>query len=312
MAEIDVSANADPFVWLEEMDSARVRSWVEARNDETRRALCDAQFEQDRATLLHILNAPDRIPWIVQRGAFVYNFWQDAQNPKGLWRRTTPASYATAVPDWNVILDIDALAKAEGEDWVWRGCITLPPPHRLGLVQLSRGGADAVVIREFDLDDRRFVSDGFFLPEAKGGAAWLDTDTLLVSTTLGGESFQTVPGYARTVRRWRRGTPFDTATTVFECERHEMNVWAWREHSPTHPRTCFMRRYDFFRYGFYVDDGSGNLRRVEIPDDAYLYIERNYRTQLACDQSAHRLAGRRAALSGRHLACCRYRRPSHG
>jgi prolyl oligopeptidase len=99
---------------------------------------------------------------------------------------------------------------------------------------------------------------------------------LLVSTTLGGESFQTVPGYARTVRRWRRGTPFDTATTVFECERHEMNVWAWREHSPTHPRTCFMRRYDFFRYGFYVDDGSGNLRRVEIPDDAYLYIERNW------------------------------------
>src|SRR5262249_49102332 len=155
-----------------------------ARNAETEKALCDDQFERDRTALLAILNAPDRVPWIAQSGQHVYNFWQDEQNPKGLWRRTTLASYRSATPDWEVMLDIDALAKADGEDWVWHGCTTLPPAHRYGLVQLSRGGADASVMREFDLVDKRFVDGGFVLPEAKGDAAWLDHDTLLVSTAL--------------------------------------------------------------------------------------------------------------------------------
>ncbi len=202
MSKVDVSADDDPFVWLEEVDSPQARAWVAARNAETKKALCDAQFEHDRTALLDILNACDRIPWVVQRGTYVYNFWQDEQNPKGLWRRTTLASYRTTAPDWEGMLDIDALAKAEGDDWVWRGCTSLPPAHRRGLVQLSRGGADAVVIREFDLTAKRFVANGFFLPEAKGGATWLDDNTLLVSTALGGEAFETSSGYARAVRRW--------------------------------------------------------------------------------------------------------------
>jgi prolyl oligopeptidase len=271
-----VGVDDDPFVWLEEVDGARARAWVEARNSETRQALCDGEFERDRSALLAILNSPDRIPWIVQRGAHVYNFWRDDKNPKGLWRRSTLASYRTAAPSWEIMLDIDALAKAEGEDWVWHGCTSLPPAHRHGLVQLSRGGSDAVVIREFDLTAKRFVADGFFLPEAKGSAAWLDDGTLLVSSALGGEPFQTASGYARTVRRWQRGTPFARAPVVFECERGEMAAWAWREHSPSHPRTCFIRRPDFFHTVFYVEDRSGARRQVDIPTDAYLYIERNW------------------------------------
>jgi prolyl oligopeptidase len=276
VSTVDASLDDDPFVWLEEVDSARSRAWVEARNAETTKALCDAQFEQDRAALLEILNSSDRIPWISQRGKHVYNFWRDEKNPKGLWRRSTLASYRTATPGWEVMLDIDALAKAEGEDWVWGGCTSLPPEHRCGLVQLSRGGSDAVVIREFDLTARRFVDDGFFLPEAKGGAAWLDDGTLLVSSALGGEPFQTTSGYPRTVRRWRRGTPFEAAPVVFECERAEMVAWGWREHSPSHPRTCFMRRPDFIHNVLYVEDGSGAQRQVDIPADAFLYIERNW------------------------------------
>src|ERR1700722_10627207 len=109
MSKIDAAADDDPFVWLEEMDSPQVRAWVAARNAETKTALCDARFEQDRSALLDIFNARDRIPWIVQRGGLVYNLWQDEQNPKGLWRRATLASYRAAVPDWEVMLDIDAL-----------------------------------------------------------------------------------------------------------------------------------------------------------------------------------------------------------
>jgi prolyl oligopeptidase len=274
--EVDVGADDDPFLWLEEVDAPKVRAWVEARNEETTNALCDAQFERDRTSLLDILNAPDRIPWVIQRGDRLYNFWQDDHNPKGLWRRTTLASYRTAAPEWEAVLDIDALARAEGEDWVWRGCTSLPPTHRCGLVQLSRGGADAVVIREFDLADKRFVVDGFFLPEAKGSAAWLDEKALLVSTALGGEPFQTTSGYPRTVRRWHRGTRFEAAPVVFECERTEMSASGWREHSPTYPRTCYMRRPDFFHTALFVEGSDGAQRQVDIPADAYLSIERNW------------------------------------
>jgi prolyl oligopeptidase len=274
MPTADVSAD-DPFIWLEEVDSPPSRAWVAARNAEAEKALCDGEFERDRATMFDILNAPDRVPLIVQRGPYVYNFWQDEQNRKGLWRRTTLASYRSPAPDWEVMLDIDALAKAEGEDWVWHGCKTLPPAHRFGLVQLSRGGADAIVIREFDLVDKRFVADGFSLPEAKGDAAWLGADTLLVETALGGEGFETTSGYARTVRRWQRSTPFAEAPVVFECDRTDMHAGGWRVHSPSHPRTCFIRQLDFFHRTLHVEDG-GVQRQIDIPDDAYIDVEPNW------------------------------------
>jgi prolyl oligopeptidase len=276
MSNITVSGDDDRFIWLEEVDSPQAHAWVEARNTETVNALCDTQFERDRIALLDILNAQDRIPWIGQRAGFLYNFWQDEQNPKGLWRRTTLASYRSPAPGWEVVLDIDALARAEGEDWVWRGCTSLPPTHRCGLVRLARGGADAVVIREFDLAEKRFIEGGFVLPEAKGGAAWLDDNTLLVSTALGGEPFQTTSGYARTVRRWHRGTSFEAAPVVFECERTEISASAWHEHSPSYPHTCFMRQRDFFTRAFYVEDSNGVQRYVDIPADGYFYIERNW------------------------------------
>jgi prolyl oligopeptidase len=275
MPNTDVSAANDPFIWLEELDSPQARAWVEARNAETEKVLLDARFETDRAALLDILNAPDRIPFITKRGQYVYNFWRDEQNPKGLWRRTTLASYRTPAPDWETMLDIDALAKAEGEDWVWAGCTTLPPAHRFGLVQLSRGGADASVIREFDLVEKRFIEGGFALPEAKGDAAWLDGDTLLVSSALGGEAHETASGYARTVRRWQRGAPFAAAPVVFECDRSDMSVNAWRQHSPRYPRTCFNRQIDFYNKAFFVADGDA-LREVNIPADAYVEAERDW------------------------------------
>src|SRR5436305_11162628 len=138
MANIDASADEDPYAWLEEIDAPQARAWVEARNAETRNALCDARFEQDRIAALDILNAPGCIPWVIQRSGLLYNFWRDEQNPKGLWRRTTPASYRTAAPDWEVILDLDALARAAVEAWVWHGCTTMYPAPLRGPVQLSQ------------------------------------------------------------------------------------------------------------------------------------------------------------------------------
>jgi len=193
----------DPYLWLEEIDSPQVREWITARNAETTGALTDARFEADRKAVLDMLNADDRIPGAARRGDRLYNFWRDAAHPKGLWRRTTLDEYRNAEPAWDVLLDVDALAREENEDWVWAGASMLPPAYRHALVQLSRGGADATVVREFDVETRRFVADGFSLPEAKTAAGWLDADRLLVATPLGGDEFATESGYARTMRLWR-------------------------------------------------------------------------------------------------------------
>lgn len=266
----------DPYLWLEEIDSARVRAWVEARNRETLEALGDAQFEADRKAVLDMLDAADRIPWIQERGTFVYNFWQDAEHRKGLWRRTTLANYRSDDPAWETLLDLDLLAKAEGEDWVWRGCTTLPPEHRHGLIQLSRGGADAAVRREFDLAKKCFVEGGFYLPEAKGSAGWLDADTLLVSLALGGEEFQTASGYPRTVRLLRRGAALESAPILFECERNHMVAWGWRDHGPRDPRTMYGRRTDFVHHEDFIERDAGGPIRLDIPSDAYFSIERDW------------------------------------
>jgi prolyl oligopeptidase len=266
----------DPYLWLEEIDSPQVRAWVEARNRETVTALCDAQFEKDRAAILDILNAPDRIPWVQQRGQLVYNFWQDAEHRKGLWRRTTLASYRTDNPHWETLLDVDLLAKSEAEDWVWRGCATLAPEHRRGLVHLSRGGADAVVIREFDLVEKLFVAGGFYLSEAKGGANWVDENTLLVSSALGGDAFQTISGYARTARLYRRGTEFAAAPVVFECKRDDMAAWGGRDRGPRYPRTQYRRQVDFEHHEDFVEQGESGRIKLDIPADAHIAVDHDW------------------------------------
>jgi prolyl oligopeptidase len=262
----------DPFLWLEEIDSPRVREWITARNAETVAALVDARFEADRAAARGILDADDRIPGITRRAGYVYNFWRDAAHPKGLWRRTTLDDYRKPAPTWDVLLDIDALARLEGEDWVWAGCATLPPEHRLGLVQLSRGGSDAVTMREFDLDAKQFVTDGFALPESKAFVSWLDPDRVLIGSPLGGDDFATQSGYPRTTRLWRRGTPFTEAPIVFEGERQDVWVFGTRGHEAPRPRLMFVRALDFINKEYWVEEQPGGRRRVEVPTDASIEL----------------------------------------
>ncbi|HEX3411534.1 MAG TPA: S9 family peptidase, partial [Stellaceae bacterium] len=160
----------DPYLWLEEIDGDRALAWVEAQNAATLARFGDRRFEADRDTLAAIYDRPDNIPVIARRGAKVFNFWKDAEHPRGLWRATSLDSFRGAQPDWDIFLDLDALAVKEGEDWTWSGASTIPGSHDRAMLMLSRGGADAVVLREFDLAARDFVSGGFALPEAKGGA----------------------------------------------------------------------------------------------------------------------------------------------
>jgi prolyl oligopeptidase len=264
----------DPYRWLEEVDSPAATAWVRERSAATLAGLAgDERFGRLRDELRRVLDAADRIPVTTWHGGYLYNLWRDEANPRGLWRRTTLAQYGRPAPDWQVLIDLDRLAEAEGENWVWQGADLLRPGHRRALVYLSRGGSDARVVREFDLDAVAFVADGFTLPEAKSNTSWVDADQLLVGTDFGPGSM-TSSGYPRTVRRWRRGTPLAAAEPVFEGAERDVVVTAGHDPTPGFARDLVVRRTDFFSSLRYVRPDGGELTPLAVPDDAEVDLHR--------------------------------------
>jgi prolyl oligopeptidase len=262
----------DPYLWLEDIASERALDWVRLRNAAAEKELtADPRYEPLRQSLLRILDSRDRIPLVTRMGGHYYNFWRDAANPRGLWRRVAIADYAQASPPWETVLDLDALARAEKENWVWKSPTCLRPdragePYRHCMLALSRGGADATVRREFDLIDRRFVENGFRLPEAKQNLSWKDADTLWVATDLGPDSM-TTSGYPRTAREWKRGTPVATAPIVFEGRKTDVDVAAFSERESGVRRDWVERSIAFWNDERFVAV-DGRLVRLEIPNDA--------------------------------------------
>ncbi len=261
------AADDDPHLWLEEVQGDKALAWVRERNAETQKLLgARADFAPTREKLLAVLNSQDRIPAVSRRGDWFYNLWQDASHKRGLWRRTTLDEYRKASPKWETVLDLDALATAEKENWVWAGAECLGPDYRRCLISLSRGGADAKVVREFDTVAKAFVAGGFALPEAKSDVAWVDADTLYVGTDFGPGSM-TDSGYPRILKRWKRGTPLAEAKTVFEGRRENIWVGVSVDTTPGFERTLIVRALDFFRQEHYLLQGDA-LVRLEVPDDA--------------------------------------------
>ena len=266
-------------------------------------------FAADRDTLAAILDRPDNIPFVTRRGPYLYNIWKDATNPRGLWRRTTLDSFRTAQPGWEILLDVDALAAAENEDWVWHGASTLPGSHDLAILSLSRGGSDAAVLREFDIAAKAFVSGGFDLPEAKGGAAWLDRDTLLLSSAYG-EGMATKSGYSRTVRLWRRGVGCrsgpgadrDDARKHGRCGRRSTA----REATET---VWFVDKPGFFDAILWLGDRTGPKVKLDLPTD----IVAGDPSRLAGGEAPHGM-DRSAARPMRPTRCsasrCRHSSPA--
>ncbi|WP_085318419.1 prolyl oligopeptidase family serine peptidase [Derxia lacustris] len=257
----------DPHLFLESVDSQEALDWVRARNAVTEAELtADPRYARIRAELLTVMNSPDRIPDVTRRGAAFYNFWRDEQHKRGLWRRTSFADWRQPSPNWETVLDLDALAEAEGENWVWAGASALGPDYRYCLLHLSRGGADATVIREFDTVTKQFVEGGFVLPEAKSDIEWIDANTVYVGTDFGPGSL-TRSGYVRVVKRWARGTPLADAVTVFEGAEDDVSVGVMVDRTPGFERTIFTRSLDFYRDETWLDTPAGRVR-LDLPDDA--------------------------------------------
>jgi prolyl oligopeptidase len=268
-ATICVAADDDPYLWLEEVESEKALAWAREKSAADT-AVIEAvpEFAGIHEKLLEIVNSRDRIPSPKIRGPWIYNFWRDADHVRGIWRRTFLSEFVEESPAWEIVLDVDALAEVEGENWVWKGATCLPPGYRHCMVSLSRGGADAAVKREFDTTARAFVEDGFFLPEAKAQVAWKDESTLWVGTDFG-EGSLTTSGYPRFARMWRRGTPLEEATTVFEGSVDDVAVSALSDHTPEGRYDIVSLTPEFFRSTDYLRLGE-RVIKLDLPDDGEL------------------------------------------
>ncbi|MCV7025662.1 S9 family peptidase [Mycolicibacterium novocastrense] len=264
----------DPYLWLEDITGDDALNWVRKHNEPTIARFGGERFEQMRREALEVLDTDARIPYVRRRGDHLYNFWRDADHPRGLWRRTTLDSYRTEQPEWDVLIDLDALADEDDENWVWAGADVLEPDFSLALVELSRGGADATVVREFDMDTRQFGTDGFALPEAKSSVTWQDRDTVLVGTDFGPGSL-TDSGYPRIVKRWRRGQPLADAQTLFEGEAADVSVGCGYDATPGFERLLITRSFDFFNRERYELRGE-TLMPIDVPTDAGISVHREW------------------------------------
>ncbi len=257
----------DPYLWLEDVGGDKALDWVRARNDATVAKLGKSKaFDELSARLLGILDSKERIPGVTKLGDHYYNFWRDAAQPRGVWRRTSLAEYRKKSPDWEVVLDLDALGKQEGENWVWAGADCLKPAYERCLVSLSRGGADATVVREYDLKSKAFLKDGYTLSEAKNFVGWQDIDHIFVGTNFG-EGSMTDSGYARIGKLWKRGTPLAEATTVFEGQAADVGIYVGRDFTVGFERDIISRADTFFTNEAYLLQ-DGKPVKIDKPHSA--------------------------------------------
>ncbi len=259
----------DKYTWLEDVNSPRSVDWVKAEDAKTDAVLkADPRYATNYDTAYAVASDPHRLPVPELRGNEIYNVWRDAQNPRGLLRKTSLSDYATAAPHWYTVIDYDALGKAENVGWVPRGTSCLYPYNRFCMVSLSAGGEDAVTDREFDLQSGQFVPSGFTLPHSKQEVAWVDKDTLLVSRDWG-PGTATNSGYPFVVKEWKRGTPLSSAREIARGgPGDQLSTEPVVLHDAQgHAAVMIRRGVTFFDFQTFIRTGRG-VERLMLPPKA--------------------------------------------
>lgn len=267
MAQVNV-AQEDQNMWLEEVENPKALDWVNQWNKKSLDVLMNQKgYQTIYEKNIEIYNSTDRIEDPTIYGDYIYNFWQDKDHVRGIWRRTSQELYASGNPKWEIILDIDKLSEKDNVKWVFKGATGLYPEYNKFLVSLSKGGGDAVVVQEFDMVSKTFVKNGFYLPEAKGTASWIDKNTLMVSTDFGDGI--TTSGYPRQVKVWDRGTDLQDAILVFDGKENDMGIWGYT--FPTEKKTyqLIMQRTSFYSGAYYIIE-KGKVIQLELPEDIEL------------------------------------------
>ena len=263
-----IQAEEETLAFLEEVEGEEALAFAQSLNEPTlERLTSDSRYQGLYDGALEILQSQDRIAYVGVRGGELWNFWRDADNTHGLWRKTTMESYATDNPEWDVVLDLDALADAEDKNWVWRGSSCLGPDYRHCMITLSDGGSDAAVRREWDMETRSFVEGGFEIEETKGATAWIDENTLLIATALDPEE-ATTSGYPFVVKRWTRGTDINEAEAVLTGAADNVGVWPSRfEDADGNAYMAAIQSESFFEqvYWYLPDGATGEPVQFPLP-----------------------------------------------
>ena len=258
----------DPYLWLEEIEGERALDWVRQKNKVTLGLFeTDPLYAGFKQTAERLVQDKERIPYGAIRNGYVYNFWRDEAHVRGIWRRVKLDGYLKKDVPWELLLAVDRLAEEENENWVFKRSIPLPPDYTRCLIALSRGGKDAVVVREFDVLEKAFVPDGFELAEAKSDAAWFDRDTLIVGTDFG-EGSLTTSGYPRVLKTWHRGESLEDAKTLFEGQTEDVAVGYSRDFASPRKVSLVMRDVTFYEAEYWLADDLADLIKVPVPNDA--------------------------------------------
>ncbi|WP_236596624.1 prolyl oligopeptidase family protein [Pseudoalteromonas sp. GCY] len=262
-----IALEKDPYLWLEEVEGKQALEWVTAQNDSSLKQLkSHSQYNHIFQNTLDIINDRSRIPYATERAGYYYNFWRDADHVRGIYRRTTLEEYKKADPKWETILDLDALAKTEDENWVYGGMNCHYPKYERCLVYLSRGGADAKVVREFDIPSKSFVKNGFYLPEAKTSVSWFDENSIFVATDFG-EGSLTDSGYAGTVKVWQRGTLLDDAKTIYQANKSSISAGGFTVYDQGNTNHLLYDSTSFYTRDVYKLEGDKQIK-IPVPSDA--------------------------------------------
>jgi len=277
-----VTDPSDSYAWLEGVEDAKALQWVRGENAKTQAELATTpEFKKLEGEILAILDSDAKIPGVEKIGDYYYNFWKDAKHERGLWRRTTLDEYRKPRPQWETVIDLDALNRAEniadGKKWVWHGADCFKPEYKRCLVALSPGGSDADVTREFDLTTKQWVEGGFFRKEAKGGLGWIDQDTVYAFTDFGPGSMSS-SGYPRIVKEWKRGTPIESAAVVYEGEPDDMYIAAMHDNTPGFERDFVSRTLAFYNDELYLRGKDGKLAKIDVPNSVNKGVHKQWLT----------------------------------
>jgi prolyl oligopeptidase len=255
----------DPHLWLEGVEDPAALQWVESRNKIALDTLTSSErYEEIYDGLLEIYNSSDKIPSVAKYGDHYYNFWQDADHVRGIWRRCSPDSYATDNPNWETVLDIDALAEAEDVSWVWKGSVVQDLDYTRALIVVSDGGQDASEYREFDLTEKTFVTSGFKLSTGRNRAGWIDANTLLVGA-FPGDDDATDSGYPRRTRIWQRGTPIADAAIVHEIDPKKVGAFLAISDNVSGRQRLIHEAVTAFETAYWLIGDDHTLSKIEVP-----------------------------------------------
>ncbi len=264
---VTTQAQADKYQWLEEVDGEKALEFVEKQNKTSVEELgSEKDYQSIYDNILGILNSSERIAYPTIQGKYVYNFWKDKDHVRGIWRRSRLESYTSGDPDWETLLDIDELSKKDDIKWVYKGSRGLYPDYNRFLIQLSKGGGDAVVTKEFDVNTKQFIKDGFFIDESKGSASYVDENTLIVSTDFG-EGTMTTSGYPRQVKLWKRGTPLKDAQLIYEGGSNDVGTWGEIIRDGSIGYTFVIQRPSFFSSQVLIWTNN-QIIKLDIPEDS--------------------------------------------